>query len=166
MQKILMLDLEGVLIATAIPKRRFLRKDYGVRPYSNEFLKESIRMFDIIYLNTCVEEKKAVGIMRDVFNIQGIGYYHWDKNSTYGKTSGYEKFCNDKLIHIEDGSLENKEAKHCTELGHIYLPVNGWYPHHAFGPEHEKFKKTDNELLRVLDNLTSKMNQLNKFRQP
>lgn len=142
-----MLDLEGVLIATAI------RKDYGVRPYSHNFLEESIRLFDRIYLNTCVDENKALGIMQDIFNISGIGYYNWDRNSPYGKTSGYEKFYKDKLIHVEDGSLENKEAMHCIALGHIYLPVKGWYPHHAFGHESENFKRTDNELLATLETI-------------
>lgn len=46
-----MLDLEGVLIAKAIPGPG---RDIAVRPYAHRFTKEIPPLFDRAYLNTCV----------------------------------------------------------------------------------------------------------------
>jgi hypothetical protein len=154
MSKILMLDLEGVLIATARPpSKHLIRNDYGIRSYAHQFINESLELFDQIYLNTCVSEKNALRIMQDIFNISEIKYFNWDRGSPLGKTSDYAKFSNDILIHVEDESPQNKEAQYCIKLGHTYLSIKGWYPYHAWLPEYEEFRKTDTELLITLEKI-------------
>jgi len=68
-----MLDLEGVLIATGKPsKKNKAINGYGVRPNAQLFIDKSLRLFDEIYLNTTVDEKRALKIMRDVFETDAI----------------------------------------------------------------------------------------------
>lgn len=123
MSKILMLDLEGVLIVDSHPEAN---RDYGVRPNAQYFVDESFKLFDKIFLNTCVDKEPALEIMRDVFGIENISYYNWDRSSVLGKASGYENFLGSKLIHIEDGSVENTEGKRIIELGFDYVSVPSW----------------------------------------
>ena len=103
-----MLDLEGVLIATAIPGRKH---NYGVRPHAQEFIDEVVPLFDQTYLNTCVGKEKALQIMDEAFSAPQIMYYEWDKYSRFGKASGYENLIGYRLIHVEDESPRTKEAQ-------------------------------------------------------
>ncbi len=154
MSKILMLDLEGVLIATSIPPyNHLMKRDFGIRPYAKEFVEETSKLFDNIYLVTCVEERRAMSILKENFPIFQIEFYHWNKSSKYGKTTGYDRFLGNTLIHVEDESLLNKEAKHCSSLGFDYVSVRGWYPYHAWGKDNSSFRSSDKELLVALDKI-------------
>jgi hypothetical protein len=155
MKKILMLDLEGVLIATAIPKKKYVNEGlgYGVRPNAQFFVNEVCKIFDSIYLNTCAREDQALPIVKSVFNAPNIGYYDWNRASVSGKAWGYEKFKNCKLIHVEDGSPENREAKRIIQLGHTYIPIKSWSIEDAY----VKKIKDDEELLKVLELIKAKI---------
>lgn len=124
-----MLDLEGVLIATALPKPN---QDYGVRPNAQQFVDEVFPLFDQVYMNTCVREEKALKIMEEIFGVSQLQYYNWEKSSPFGKASGYEQFSETKLIHVEDESPKNKEAQRIMELGHTYISVPTWTISHAY----------------------------------
>ncbi len=141
---ILMLDLEGTIIATAIPKQK---QDYGIRPYAEEFLKIT-SLFEEVYLNTVVEESLALRIMRNVFGIENIKYYFWDKNSIYGKASGYERFVGKRLVHVEDGR-NNEEEKRILQLGFFYVSVPTWTVKDAYT------KKEDKSLLKAIEEINN-----------
>ena len=149
-----MLDLEGVLIATAIPPpKRHANKDYGLRPNAHQFMEDSFLLFDQVYLNTCVRKEKALEIMQDIFNTGRALYYTWDKTSQFGKASGYEKFYDSKIIHIEDEPSKNKEAKRIIGLGHTYISVPTWTCYDAY----VKNDKTDVVLLNVINTIKEKL---------
>jgi len=150
MSKILMLDLEGVLIATAIPKPN---QDYGVRPNAHQFVDEVLPLFDQVYMNTCVREEKAMKIMEEVFDASQVSYYNWDKTSPFGKTNGYEKFSGSKLIHVEDESPKNKEAQRIIELGHTYISVPTWTVGHAYADKNT----SDVALLTTINTIKEKL---------
>jgi hypothetical protein len=151
MRKILMLDLEGVLVASSTPivRQQFYR-DYGVRPYADEFLKACSRMFNNIYINAAAEREKAIWLMAFAFKRPGISCYSSKEPRLHGRVSGYENFLNSRIVHVEDNSISDYEIKRIRELGHIYVPVRGWLPAHAWGPDAELHKKEDRELLSVL----------------
>jgi len=153
MSNILMTDLEGVLIATAIPgEKKFTQNGYGLRPYAQEFVEEALDLFDQVYLNTCVREEKAMQIIKDVFDTDKILYYHYDKTSPFAKASGYENISG-RIFHLEDGSFENIEARRIISLGHIYVPVSSWTIHQAYFEDNT----ADHELLRILELLKEKI---------
>lgn len=156
MSNILMTDLEGVLIATALPgAKKFAQNGYGVRPYALEFVMEVLNLFDEVYLNTCVEKEKALMIMQDVFATKQVLYYPYDKTSPFAKASGYENISG-RIFHLEDGSLDNIEAKRIISLGHIYLPISSWTIHQAYYENDGQ----DHELLKVLELLDEKIARL------
>lgn len=100
--------------------------NYGVRPNAQYFVNEVLKLFDQIYLNTCVKESRALKIMKVIFGTTQILYYHRNKPSCFGKASGYERFLDSQLIHVEDGAATNKEAKRIIELGYTYISVPHW----------------------------------------
>lgn len=150
MRKILMLDLEGVLIAAEhTPPSKKGINDYGVRPHAKEFVERCFPLFDIVYLNTCIKEKNALEIMKEVFGNETVNYYPWRRNSKERKAEGYEQFLGSLLVHVEDESIECKEAKRIIELGFHYIQVKGWYPHHAWGEKKGEYDN-DRELIDAL----------------
>lgn len=151
MRKILMLDLEGVIIASANPPlNRRNPPDYGVRPYAKEFVERCCTLFDEIYLNTCAVEAKARKVMKEAFGNESIGYYPSDLFSKYGKADNYEQFLGSLLIHVEDMPHDNHEAKRIIELGFHFIPVKSWCIMDAFLEENKKEAENDRELLDVL----------------
>jgi len=141
MSNVLMLDLEGVLIVVSRPLQE---GNYLPRPHSQEFVNECHQLFDQLYLNTLVTEDRALKIMRDVYGTEKFKFWpHFEM--PYGKMTGYERFRDDTLIHIEDGSVENSEAQRCIELGQTYIPISHW------GFEAAIAGRNDNELPRILN---------------
>ena len=154
MAKVLMIDLEGTLIATAIPKNRFTKErvfhpktDYGIRPHAHEFVREVFPIFDSVYLNTTANEGLAVPIVEGIFGVKNVGYYHGNPSLPEHKTAGYEKFMGDTLVHVEDG-LSSYELANLQKFGFAYLRLRSWTIADAFINVHN-----DDELLRVADEI-------------
>lgn len=109
--KILMLDLEGVLVLTAESGMK--------RVYADEFLRACKKLFDKMYLNTAVPEKEARHVMKEKFGVSRIGYWKWGEY----KTEGYEQFVKDTVVHVEDGA-ERYEVEQMHDLGVHYVGIN------------------------------------------
>lgn len=146
MSKILMLDLEGVLIATGSKSPTPL---YGIRPHSQHFICEIQKHFDIIYMNTTVTKSRTIEIMKNIYNFDNFKYRTILENTPYGKAEGYEIFSNDTLIHLEDEPLNSCEAQRIIELGHTYISIPSWSIQKAY-VEKNNF---DTELLKTLDKI-------------
>ena len=154
MAKVLMIDLEGTLIATAIPKNRFTKErifhpktNYGVRPYAHEFVREVFPRFDTVYLNTTANKDLAVPIVEGLFGVKNVGYYRGNPSLSEHKTAGYEKFIGDTLIHVEDG-LSSYELANLQKCGFTYLRMRSWTIADAFIDV-----RNDDELLRVANEI-------------
>jgi len=153
-KKILMLDLEGVLFVTACPRTKgTMVKKYPIlknnplpRPHAKKFLEECGRIFDEIILNTRVAEPLARKLMQNLFGFMNFGYWS-EFGNPCGKATGYEKFSGDRLVHIEDESPDNPEAKRIMELGHHYVSVRHW----GFAAALEG--RQDDELLKALEKI-------------
>lgn len=144
-----MLDLEGVLIWSALypeqlkPWReeplRYLRRECdwpddffpsrsNIRPYAREFLAECNKLFDQIWMNTCVDEARTNAIMNGWFAFPN--YQYWSRHgprSKGGKTIGYERFARDTLVHVEDG-VSPAEQEDLSRLRMHYVPVSSYHP--------------------------------------
>ena len=126
MNKIIMIDLEGVLIDTA--------DDPKPLPYAEEFLIACLKLFDDVYLNTAVPETRAKEILDKTFGISSIKYWRW----RHFKTEGYRELIrNNFIVHVEDGVFYT-ELVEMKRLGVYYINLN---------PERERELERATELI-------------------
>jgi hypothetical protein len=123
--KILMLDLEGVLVADAmwgewIAPQKFGQKHRNIRPGVLEFLDACESRFDQIWMNTCVGPERTAQVLHGFG--REYGYWDWYKGSGSKKTDGYEQFLGHTLVHVED-MLGKEGCSELRRLGMLYVPV-------------------------------------------
>ena len=142
---ILMLDLEGVLIWSALysaqlkpwreERLEFLRRECGwpddffpshnnIRPYAREFLSGCNELFDRVWMNTRVDETRTAAIMTGWFAFPN--YRYWPPRGGC-KTVGYGQFAGDTLVHVEDG-VSLVEREEISRLGMHFVPVSSYHP--------------------------------------
>jgi hypothetical protein len=125
MSLVIMLDLQGTLIATE-EELVGVKDKYGVRPNSRQFISEILKLTDEVYLNTHGSEEDSLGIMFELFDTIAIRYHQWDRASPFGKAEGYDEFSGSTLIHVEDMQLKVPAIDRINELGHHLIQVPTW----------------------------------------
>jgi hypothetical protein len=151
-KNILMLDLEQVLIIDSdmLLERDSLKLEdpkiyYGycrLRPHSKYFVSEIKKLFDTIYMNTCVGSEDSEKIMNEFCDVDFPFFNRHNKLKSYY----YDKFPKDvQLFHLEDGILGGlvNDRKNMKRLGVNIIDVSPY----------KKYKPMDKELLICLDEL-------------
>jgi len=133
---VLMLDLEGTLVFN---KGSLSHLDYQIRPYAKRFVHECDKLFDEFWMNTSCPEEFINLIMQKELGFKGYSRWEWHRK----KTTGYEKYSNDRVIHVEDG-VPKKELDDFVKLGIYYIKLSTY-----------QGNPKDTELLNALESINT-----------
>ena len=154
--KLLMLDIEGVLIYSMgyIKDGKEVLLEENINPQAKDFMKFARNYFDEIMFNTCcLEEDVGLKKILKYMELEDIGFHNWNSSSNLRKASEYERLVKtNQIYHVEDSLAEKK---YMESIGVKNFVVAPYFPislskKSNFEPYSLKGQKTLNEIREYL----------------